>query len=214
MRVVQPVGTRGSLKWIQIAVARHSQVLQPAGLGPIDWVSPIAADDHAEYRDAAFLERLGIGHLGSSLKEFWPSRGPQWDALGLSGGSPVLVEAKAHLQEFASPGTKAGPASLERIRAALDIVRADLGVTTGADWSKSYYQFTNRIAHLWWLRANGVDAHLVFVNFLNDADIGGPPEASDWQRAYQEAETLLGLPADHRLRPFIHHVEPDVRMLV
>jgi hypothetical protein len=214
MRVVQPVGKRGSLKWIQIAVTRHPELLQPSGVGRIKWVSPVADDEMAEYRDAAFLERLGLGHLAASLSTYWPVRGPQWDALGIADGKPVLVEAKAHLNEFESPGTKAGPASMAKISASLDLVRADLGVTGGADWSQTYYQFTNRIAHLWWLRRNGVDAHFLFVNFINDTDMRGPSTADAWDAAFQRACLTLGLPARHGLSDAVHHVEPDVRRVV
>lgn len=66
MKVKQPVGTKGSLKWIQKAVATPA-VLNSAIRGVvelpadavIEWVSPRADDDRAEYRDAAFLRRLG-----------------------------------------------------------------------------------------------------------------------------------------------------------
>lgn len=83
---------------------------------PINWRSPLAADDYAEYRDDTFLELLGIGDR-CSLDSFWPRGGPQWDALGIAeGGDLVLVEAKAHVNELYSPATGASARSLPLIR--------------------------------------------------------------------------------------------------
>jgi hypothetical protein len=48
----------------------------------IVWMSPKAGDGYAEYRDQAFLDLLGIKPTKTKLKDFWPNRGPQWDALG------------------------------------------------------------------------------------------------------------------------------------
>jgi len=44
------------------------------------WRSPLADDKFKEYRDAEFLERLRLT-CSTELKEFWPGRGPCWDAL-------------------------------------------------------------------------------------------------------------------------------------
>ncbi|MBL9048975.1 MAG: hypothetical protein JNK19_02555 [Tabrizicola sp.] len=213
MRVVQPEGQRGSLKWIQQAVAWCPELLQPPGLPAITWLSPLRQDGFAEYRDAAFLERLGLTHLSGSLKDFWPKGGPQWDALGLTSRGPVLVEAKAHLREFFSPGTMASAASRARIEAAFREVQQDLGLKPRASWADVYYQYANRLAFLWWLHKQGVAAELVFVSFLNDRDIGGPESAETWHAAFAGADHVLGLPARHRLAAHVHHVMPDVRQI-
>jgi hypothetical protein len=215
MRVVQSKGTRGSLKWIQRAVALRPDLLKPKALAEIKWVSPLESDDFAEYRDGAFLDRLGFGHLRDDLASFWPSRGPQWDALGLSDGIPVLVEAKAHIREFMSPASHAtAAASRDKITKAFNEVRRDLEVHTSVDWLETFYQFTNRLAHLWWFRKrHNVDAHLVFVSFLNDADMDGPHHEEAWEAAFDVARFALGLPKRHGLSAAIHHVMPDVRLL-
>ncbi|SMY08364.1 hypothetical protein [Flavimaricola marinus] len=210
MRVVSPKGTRGSLKWIQEAVEHAPHLLRPEALPAIEWVSPLAEDDYAEYRDAAFLDRLGLGSLAAPLKAFWPQRGPQWDALGVTPGGVVLVEAKAHVREFFSPPSQAGDKSLAQVQRAFDAVRADLGLAASGDWTAQYYQYANRIAFLWWLREQGIDAHLLFVSFLNDVDMGGPIHAETWEAVFAAADYTLGLPKSHRLRRFIHHVTPDV----
>ena len=108
-RAAQQKGTKGSLKWIQQIVNNFSGALnKPINdfLGsennrPIEWLSPKADDDYSEYRDQAFLDLLRIKLSKTKLKDFWPSRGPQWDALGrIEDKTYFLVEAKAHVSEI------------------------------------------------------------------------------------------------------------------
>lgn len=84
-RIKQSKGTKGSLKWIQLLINNHSDVLNerlirevglPGSLR-IEWCSPLRSDEFAEYRDNAFLDRLGITLGNRSLSSFWPERGPQ-----------------------------------------------------------------------------------------------------------------------------------------
>ncbi len=213
MRAKQPEGTRGSLKWIQRAVSDHPELLQPGGLPPIRWISPLSSDDYAEYRDGAFLDCIGQSRLRPALAEFWPARGPQWDALGLAGSDPILVEAKAHVREFLSPPTQAGPKSRERIAAAFSATKAGLGADERSDWTRCFYQLANRIAHLWWLRSHGVSAHLLLVGFLNDTDMNGPGSAETWHAVTDAAFDALGLSGNRPLSKWVHHVTPDVRAL-
>ncbi|MWB78374.1 hypothetical protein GLS40_10080 [Pseudooceanicola sp. 216_PA32_1] len=210
MRVIQPKGNRGSLKWLQLAVNETPHLLQPAGLPQIAWLSPLASDDYAEYRDGAFLERLGLAHLTAPLKEFWPQRGPQWDALGTIGSAPVLVEAKAHVREFLSPATQAGPESRAQIATAFGMVQADLGIAAPCDWTRIYYQYANRVAFLWWLRSQGIDAKLLFVSFLNDTEMNGPAAGETWDAMFAAANYALGLTGAKDLMRHVHHVMPDV----
>lgn len=213
MRVVSTDDSpRGSLKWLRRAVAVRPDLLQPASLPPIRWVSPLEEDAFAEYRDAAFLGRLGLERLACALADFWPRRGPQWDGLGVAGDAVVLVEAKAHIRELAST-CGAGPESRERITMALDATRAALGGAESTEWTAGFYQYANRLAHLHFLRSADVDAHLLMVGFKNDHDVGGPVSESEWRAAYADMEAALGLPRAHPLSPAIHHVFPDVRAL-
>lgn len=213
MRVIQPEGRRGSLKWIQRAVEYSPDLLQLTDLPGITWLSPLRADGFAEYRDGALLGLLGLSHLSATLREFWPRRGPQWDALGMTRQGPVLVEAKAHLREFLSPPTQARGVSRARIEAAFRAVQDDLGIRPRASWAEVYFQYANRLAFLWWLRRQGVDAKLLFVSFLGDADIGGPESAEAWHAAFSAADHALGLPKRHELAAHVHHVLPDVRRI-
>lgn len=218
-RVSQPPGERGSLKWIQRAVneawpSLNEPILNAVGKDQtIDWRSPLLADDYAEYRDGTFVERLGLGHLRPQLAAFWPSGGPQWDALGVtSSGTVLLVEAKAHIAEMCSPGSGASEASLNLIKCRLyETAEALRAKRERADWHVVFYQLANRLAHLHWLRDQGVDARLVLVNFLNDKEMAGPTSAAEWMAAYHVALHALGLSPRHRLARYVIEVFPDVR---
>lgn len=211
--MVQPEGARGSLKWIQRAVNVMPRVLVTSNSPATQWVSPLRDDGWAEYRDAGFLERIGHPELVEALSAFWPARGPQWDALGTRGEQVVLVEAKAHISEFFSPGTAASPESRRRIAEAFALVQADLGLEPTELWLDRFYQYANRIAHLWFLRNHGVDARLMFVSFIGDDDIGGPRTKEPWEVAFAAADYTLGIGKRHALSRYIEHVFPDVKAL-
>ncbi|MFC1640236.1 hypothetical protein ACFL3B_05700 [Gemmatimonadota bacterium] len=64
----------------------------------------------------------------------------------------------------------------------------------GCDWSKRFYQYANRLAHLHFLReVNGIDAYLVFVYFLNDPDLDGPKTEREWHVAIKVMHEALGI---------------------
>ena len=201
MRVPQRTGTRGSLKWIQRLVTTQPSLLNDAFLAagaiqkgePIEWVSPVASDDWAEYRDGSFLERVGCGQLLSELSHFWPPGGPQWDALGRGPrGSVFLIEAKAHVSEMDS-NCHASPGSRFLIQQSLAQAKTAYGAKPEADWLSGYYQYANRLAHLHFLRRNGIPAWLGFVYFINDHDMSGPQTSSGWGQDLALVYDHLGL---------------------
>lgn len=221
-RVVQPKGTKGSLKWIQRLVNARpdlikQQIAQAINLRENDnihWLSPLNTDEFAEYRDASFTQRLGITLNGRSRESFWPDRGPQWDALGKTdSGKVLLVEAKAHLGEIVSPGTQASEMSRRKITSSLKETKLFLKVAPNIDWSTTFYQYSNRLAHLYLLRIlNGIDSYLVFVYFLNDKEVEGPKTVREWRAAIMVLEASLGL-KKHKLSRFILEVFIDVTEL-
>jgi hypothetical protein len=217
--VQQPEGTKGSLKWMQIAVNDRPDVLNDAirrasGIvGPVTWKSPRRSDGYAEYRDAAFLQQIDCGHLGGALDEFWPQRGPQWDGLAVAGSTRLLVEAKSHVAEMCSPPSAAGEVSMAKISKSLAETAEYLGAAPRVPWGPYFYQLTNRLAHLWFLQRNGVDAKLILLNFLDDSEQGGPGSAAEWDAAYKVAGHVLGLPVRHKLSGAVAHVNLSVRTL-
>jgi hypothetical protein len=215
-RFPRPAEARGSEKWMRRAAATgaldQALLKRMGGPGPINWRSPRADDDFAEYRDDSFLERVGLSHLSAQLRDFWPRSGPQWDALGMSSrGDVLLVEAKAHVREFCSDATGASEKSRSKIEAALATVAQALKAEPRGAWTTTFYQYANRLAHLWLLRQHGVAAWLALVNFVGDSDVGGPETAREWEAAYIVAHYAMGLPDRHALSRYVIHLSPDVR---
>jgi hypothetical protein len=223
MRVPFDSAERGSQRWIQLAVNDHAAFLDRAireALGfndseTITWLSPLREDEYAEYRDNSFLERLNLKLPTHPLKEFWPRRGPQWDALGrTSSDSFLLVEAKANLPELVSPACQASEESKSLIQRSLREVQEFLGVEANIDWTGKLYQFANRIAHMYLLRElNQIPAYLVFIYFIGDKKVGGLGSVSEWKAALAVVKGVLGIGNRHRLSKYMADVYIDVAKL-
>ncbi len=212
---------RGSLRDIQVLVNRfpdfftrkikeHIRIKSDR----IDWVSPLKDDEYSEYRDNGFIAKLGVQNLKTSLNDFWPKRGPQWDALGRGRENEVfLVEAKANIEEIISPETKATGKALELIKKSLDAAKKYLKMNNKADWSGTFYQYTNRLAHLYFLRTlNNLPAYLVFVYFTGDDSVSGPKSIKEWNAALTVMKRYLGASA-HKLSKYIAEVFIDVKQI-
>jgi len=217
----QKSDSHGSLKNLQVAINIKKKYLDTViskEVGKqiiIDWKSPLKADDYAEYRDEDFLRRLGIlNKIKYSLSDFWPNNGPQWDALGVSEDEIILVEAKANIPEMVSPGTKAEPGTRKRIENSLNELKKYLSVSDSIDWTGTFYQYVNRIAHLYYLREkNQIKARLLFIYFINDITVHGPKTKDEWLGAIQTMECYLGLAKKHKLRKYIHDIFIDINDL-
>jgi hypothetical protein len=160
----------------------------------LEWRSPLRCDEWAEYRDAAFLERVGLERLAPSLAAFWPTRGPQWDALAVAPDSSVfLFEAKAHLMEMNSTCQARAASSRRLITKAFTTAKVALRVPETADWLSGFYQYANRLAHLYFLRKHGVRASLVLVYFTGDEEVGGPLSPAEWTPHLKAVHRHLGL---------------------
>ena len=201
---------RGSRRWLQVLVNCRPELLDDAICqrlsdlpDDIDWRSPVAADHYAEYRDQSFLDRLAgspyyraPAQAQHDLSDFWPRFGPQWDGLAVTDrGQIILVEAKAHIPEMVTaPGQARGETARQRIQDSLQTVKSFVESRSPADWSASFYQYANRLAHLYWLRElNGHDAYLVNLFFLNDSEMNGPKSIEEWQAAIRLQETFMGV---------------------
>jgi hypothetical protein len=66
--------------WIRVAVNKSEAMLNALvselfgwdERDEIQWLSPIASDDYAEYYDKEFLDRWGVVNLAVPLSTFWP----------------------------------------------------------------------------------------------------------------------------------------------
>lgn len=213
----------GSQKWLQIAVNKAPEILESAlrsaGVLALDesvvWKSPLAEDRFIEYRDRPAFRLLNADPLPNrALAEFWPSRGPVWDALGISSsGTRLLVEAKAHIPEAASPPSQASEKSLAHIRTSLAEARRFYAPNASSDWAGNLYQYANRLAFQYFInQVNGLPSKLVFLDFINAKEMKGPETPLEWAGATRLIHALLGLPADLR-KHGVYHVHLDVRDL-
>ena len=210
---------KGSQKWIQSCCNTkvsyfNKEIHKQTGLSfDIKWLSPLAKY-YKEDRDGAFLNKLGL-NPDIPLINFWPQRGPLWDALGKVNDMPILVEAKAHIAEAISPQSRATDSSLKIIKNSLSEVKKYLKVNPEIPWHLSFYQYTNRIAHLYYLRVlNKIPAQLLFVSFINDSEMNSPTSVETWEACYQILEAALGLKPKHALSRYIHHVMINTKKLL
>jgi hypothetical protein len=223
MTIVAPkYAARGSQRWLQVAIGRAPDrldaALRRAGVlteaQGIEWRSPVSSSAFCEYRDGAALSLLGIDALPvRSLADFWPPRGPVWDALGVTAdGLKILVEAKAHIAEAASPPSKASSSSLSKIEESLEEARRYYAPRSAAKWSGPLYQYANRLAFQFFLnRLNGIPSRVVFLDFCNAQDVKAASEA-EWRGATEMIHSLLGIPSD--LAKFgVYHAHFDVQEL-
>ena len=220
-RYPQKSNSHGSLKDLHVAINVKKKYFDceiSKVIGKqmnIDWKSPLQLDNYAEYRDEDFLKKLGIlNKMKYPLSNFWPDNGPQWDALGVCGDEIELVEAKANIPEMVSPGTKAETDSRRKIENSLDEVKKYLSVSDTIDWTGTFYQYVNRIAHLYYLREkNKIKAYLLFIYFFNDMSVHGPKTKNEWLGAIQAMKCYLGLAKNFKLRKYIHDIFIDVNDL-
>jgi len=160
-----------------------------------------------------FFERFDV-KTEIPLEDFWPSDGPQWDALGRSNaGSLFLVEAKSHIPEMISSLRAENEDSIRLIHESLEETKRYLNSSVEVDWSHRFYQYTNRLAHLYFLRVlNKMPAYLVFVYFVNDAEQNGPTSVTEWEGAIKLLNSYFGL-GRHKLQKYICDVFIDVNAL-
>ena len=221
-REPQVLGLKGSKKWIQKLINENpaflnqliSENFASCENTTIQWVSPIKEDDYAEYRDNAFLDIIDLKLDKYALSDFWPIGGPRWDALAKSAdGNVFLVEAKSHIGELKSPATRSSGRSKKKIKQSLRETKNYMNAWTDADWSKTFFQYTNRIAHLYLLRVlNSIPAYLVFIYFLNDKEMKGPKSADEWLNRIELLHIHFGIKKND-LSQYIANIFIDIHLI-
>ena len=110
-----------------------------------------------------------------------------------SQGYPLLLKAKANIPELISHCGAKDPNSLRLIADRLKETQKWLGCQHTNDWTRYFYQYANRLAHLYFLRElQGKDAFLVFVYFVSDTT-HIPISFEEWRGALQLQKKLMGL---------------------
>jgi len=217
-------GEKGSQFWLRKAVnvtpdlinkliLDASPMLNELIIQEIKWVSPLK-EGYEEYRDEEFLKVVGYPQLEKALLDFWPKRGPVWDALATFGTKEgrkgvILLEAKSHATEMLGD-CRAEEKSENKIRRAFEEVKRFLGVSNGIEWTREYYQYANRLAHLYFLSVmHKIPAWLVFVYFVDDKTIKSPMRKEEWGKTIAEPKKTLGLTDQHALSDRIIEIFPE-----
>jgi hypothetical protein len=124
---------------------------------------------------------------------------PNWDiavrCLVLGKPGLILVEAKAHHNEFDSGGFGAtNPFNIESIRDAVGEANGWLNASSPG-WNlsvDSHYQLSNRFAWSWKLASLGVPVILVWLGFLNAQEMKNPfSSEEDWREAVLKYSTVV-----------------------
>ena len=125
--------------------------------------------------------------------------GPQWDALGKTSNNTnnkafIFIEAKANVPELVSFCGANDKKSLETISESLDETHRWLNCRgPSIDWKFGFYQFANRLAHLYFLREKlHKEAFLIFLYFVNDPTYK-PTSEDAWKSALKLQKKLMGL---------------------
>jgi hypothetical protein len=221
-RIRQNSDGHGSLKDIQVLVNKNQILIDTliksafSELAKEDilWTSPLENDGYAEYRDNDFLVKVGLDPNNILLDKFWSTNGPQWDALAKStGGKIILVEAKANIPEIVSPATSAGEISKSLIDRSLNETKAFLNINNEIDWSGKFYQYTNRLAHLYFLREKcKKKAFLVNIYFIGDESVSGPETKLEWDGAIKVLHSYLGI-SRHKLSKYMADIFININEL-
>lgn len=221
-RIKQDSGGHGSLKDIQVLVNKNQVLIDTliksafSELAKEDilWTSPLENDEFAEYRDDDFLIKVGLDPNEIQLDKFWPTKGPQWDALAhTTGGKIILVEAKANIPEIVSSATGAGEISKALIDKSLSETKAFLNINNEIDWSGKFYQYTNRLAHLYFLREKfKKQTFLINIYFIGDETVSGPETKQEWDGAIKVLHSYLGL-SRHKLSKYMADIFIDINEL-
>lgn len=222
-RVLQKSDSHGSLKDIQVLINNNQNLINALirksfkdfDKDEIEWVSPIQSDGFAEYRDDDFIEKIGLNPEIIQLNKFWPKGGPQWDALGKTkNGRIILIEAKANIPEIVSPSTKASIKSKQLIEMSLNETKLFLNINNDISWSGIFYQYTNRIAHLFFLREKCKrDAYLINLYFVGDKTVSGPKNQDEWNGAITVVKKYLGV-SNHKLKKYMTDIFINVNELM
>jgi hypothetical protein len=123
-----------------------------------------------------------------------------------------LVEAKSHVTELISDFKGSNQTSIDKINRSLNATKKRFGVMESYDWTKTFYQYTNRLAHINFLRENRYDAWLVNVYFINDIEMAGPKTVDEWKGAIRLLHRCLGL-REHLLGKSLVDLFIDIKSL-
>lgn len=171
--------------------------------------------DKREAQLKSFLAKNFEPCLREEIQKWWlvekisTSTTPNWDLIStctINGDKGILlVEGKAHYGEldYEKKGKRINKESSnlnhERIRYAIKEANDSIrGIAPDISISIDYcYQFSNRVAHAWWLAKHGIPTVLLYLGFLNVNEMNYGKRrvletASDWQNCFFEHAQKVG----------------------
>lgn len=105
------------------------------------------------------------------------------------------------------------PAILKIRQSLLEVQKKIAPNSDFVDWSGTFYQYANRLAHLYFLREeNNIPAHMAFVYFINATDVKGPSEQAEYEGASKIIEHYLGI-RNCKISRYIHKLYVNVNEL-
>lgn len=153
--------------------------------------------------------------IKTEWEKFWPPTGSaqNWDGIFKIDNTWYFVEAKAHAGEIHNK-TKASQESCKKITESFRKHCSVFSSCTETWISSSSYQLANRIAFIQFCKANGIDAKLVYINFINGYENSKLRQGKsvrseqEWNLLWQEEYDELGLNLES-LNAILTHVFID-----
>ena len=153
--------------------------------------------------------------FADAVKEFkcsWPQKGNQmnWDAVGITGDTYILCEAKAHVGEIekvhnADDTTDSAKKRINAFKAAQE----EIGVCVSADkWFHNFYQMANRLYIIALLKKHNIRAVLLNIYFCGDCFRGRkcPENADGWRAVIDEEYRELGITGNPVVEERVKHL--------
>ncbi|TKG95386.1 hypothetical protein EYV94_08050 [Puteibacter caeruleilacunae] len=155
--------------------------------------------------------------IADEVSEWWfgvggkSFRTPNWDLISECkiGGEDgiLLVEVKAHVGELHKAGKKlkkdasdTSRRNHEQIGKAIEMAKVGITHSYGkVDISiDKCYQLSNRVAHAWWLASKSIPVVLMYLGFLNVADMDDGKNKiftndDDWQKCFAKQAKIVGV---------------------
>ncbi|MBR5982655.1 MAG: hypothetical protein IK025_02895 [Bacteroidales bacterium] len=147
------------------------------------------------------------------MGKYWPQTGNShnWDGIFIHNGIWYFVEAKAHLEEANQKCSAKSEKSIETI---INAFQDTCGESLAEEWQKSNcYQLANRLAFINFCNKVGIDAKLLYINFVNGYDVNGKKNVDNfekWKRKWQEEYNNLQI--SEELKKSIYNVYIDCHM--
>lgn len=151
-----------------------------------------------------FKNEPNFDEISQRWDKFWPSmtKAQNWDGMFKVGSKWYFVEAKAHEAQTHSSCGASNPDSLAMINQAFGKVAAHYKSSKGNKWASAdckAYQLANRLAFIYFCRENGIDAALLYINFINGFDKPGTrgkmsvSSETQWDEIWQHHFQSLGI---------------------